>query len=124
MQALRFRVAQVDLSRGRERVNFGRASIEPCWSGPTVERYGTRVSLRTLGTTFLELPSMTRTAALRSGLLFIALGVLFGLIGSGSGAQAAKALFLVAGSMSLVLGVFAAIAPSPRPAPVRVRARR
>jgi hypothetical protein len=64
---------------------------------------------------------MTRTAALRSGLLFIALSAFFGLIGSGSGAQAAKALFLVAGAMSVVLGAFAAISPSPRPVLVPVR---
>jgi hypothetical protein len=66
---------------------------------------------------------MTRIAALRSGLLFVALSLFFGLIGSGSGVQAAEAFFLVGGAMSVVLGAFAAFAPSPRPVRVRAHVR-
>ena len=66
---------------------------------------------------------MTRIAALRSGVLFVALSVLFGLIGSGSCAQAAQAFLLGAGAMSVVLGAFPAFAPSPQPVRVRARVR-
>jgi hypothetical protein len=62
---------------------------------------------------------MTRSVALRAGILFIAMALVFGLVGLGSHAAAAQALFLISALCAVML-LFGLSAPVPTHVPVRV----
>ncbi len=64
---------------------------------------------------------MTRTVALRASICFIVLTALFGALGVSAYAPVAEALFAVAASLVVLLGVFALATPAPQAIPVRVR---
>ena len=64
---------------------------------------------------------MTRPAALRASALFIALSILFGMLGLGSHAAVAEAIFLISGSLCALMLLFAYATPAPTALPVRVR---
>jgi hypothetical protein len=67
---------------------------------------------------------MTRSVALRSSLLFGLIMLASLLLGLGSKAQVAEALFLVAASLGAVLAFVGTTMPSRAAVPVRVRDRR
>lgn len=67
---------------------------------------------------------MTRTVALRTSFFFVTLTVLFGMVGIGSHAPIAEALFLIGGSLCALMVLFAFAAPRQAAVPVRVRPTR
>jgi len=67
---------------------------------------------------------MTRLVALRAGVCFTLLALVFGALGVASHAQVAGALFMIAGSLCALMLTFASLAPAPPAVPVRARRRR
>jgi hypothetical protein len=69
-----------------------------------------------------EAPSMTRSAALRAGTIFVLLALFFGATGINAYAPLAEALFLITGSLCALMLLFG-LAPRPAAVPVRVKRR-
>ena len=64
---------------------------------------------------------MTRTAALRSSVLFVVLTIVFGAVGLSSHAVVAEAMFLISGSLVALMLFFAFATPDHAAVPARVR---
>lgn len=66
---------------------------------------------------------MTRSAALRAGMIFVLLSVIFGALGASTYSPVAEALLAVTASLCAVMLMFAAATPAYVPVPVRRRRR-
>jgi hypothetical protein len=67
---------------------------------------------------------MTRTAALRASILFLAFTLLSALLGLQSHSPAAEALFLITGPLAVLMLLFGLAGPVQAPALARARTRR
>jgi len=67
---------------------------------------------------------MTHTAAVRAGILFVVLMIVFGAVGLGSHAAAAQAMFAISASLSALMLLFAVATPAHGAVPVRTRKTR
>ena len=67
---------------------------------------------------------MNRSVALRAFSMFAALTVLAAVTGFASHVTIAEVLFLICGSLSVMMLFFTLSVPAPSPVPVRVRRRR
>jgi hypothetical protein len=71
-----------------------------------------------------ETDPMNRPVALRAFIMFAILTSLAAVTGLASQAEIAEILFLIGGSLSILMLFFALSAPAPTPVPVRIRKRR
>jgi hypothetical protein len=71
-----------------------------------------------------ETDSMNRSVALRAFVMFAVLTVLAAVTGLASHVRIAEVLFLIGGSLSVMMLFFALTVPTPTLVPVRVRRRR
>jgi hypothetical protein len=71
-----------------------------------------------------ETDPMNRPVALRAFIMFAILTSLAAVTGLASQAEIAEILFMIGGSLAILMLVFAMSAPAPTPVPVRVRKRR
>jgi hypothetical protein len=71
-----------------------------------------------------ETDPMNRQVALRAFIMFTILTSLAAATGFASQTEIAEILFLIGGSLSILMLIFAMTAPIPTPVPIRIRKRR